>query len=293
VIGLAVFVIIAVTCLSHWEYINSRDVPAPSAAELRQHLTRATDWVFANSTQVATENNAMLWLFLWQAAKLGNNARLLDMANEYREHYAKGTVSQFFFDSSGSEQIARQPIHLSSQWADYQRLFVYGATCNESVRADPNVQALLTPSGCDAHLMWLRSPWCHTHQLMGLRFVQENHCEPGVETDQTIKAVQGSILAELRNDFRVEDAYLQKVLTLVESGRRQDIKPVWIRRILDAQRPDGGWDGVDILAQLPGGKVLAWDGGRLYPWIRPQPRSNLHATAQGIYLLALLLNDGT
>ena len=47
------------------------------------------------------------------------------------------------------------------------------------------------------------------------------------------------------------------------------------------------------LAQLPGGKVLAWDGGRLYPWIRPQPRSNLHATAQGIYLLALLLNDGT
>lgn len=103
---------------------------------------------------------------------------------------------------------------------------------------------------------------------MGLLFVQKNHCEPGVETEQTVKAVQNAILAELCTDFRVEDAYLQKVMMLVESGRRQDIKPIWVRR-----------------------RVLEWEGGRLYPQIKSPPPSNLHATAQGIYLLAMLLNE--
>ena len=126
---------------------------------------------------------------------------------------------------------------------------------------------------------------------MGLRLVQRNHCEPDDQTARTINAVQNSILAELRWDFRVEDAYLQKVMTLLESGRRKDIKPIWIKRILEAQRADGGWDGVDIVAHFPGDRVLAWEGGRLYPWPRTLPQTNLHATAQGLLLLALLLNQ--
>ena len=89
----------------------------------------------------------------------------------------------------------------------------------------------------------------------------------------------------------MEDAYLQKVLTLVESGRRQDIKAVWIRRSLAAQRLDGGWDGVDVIARLRGDHILMWTDGRLYPSIRPQPASTFHATAQGLYFLALLLQE--
>ena len=42
-----------------------------------------------------------------------------------------------------NQKLAGQPITLGPDWADYQRLFVYGATCNESVRADASVQALL------------------------------------------------------------------------------------------------------------------------------------------------------
>jgi hypothetical protein len=275
--------------LSYCEYRNSRDVPPPTEAELRAHLERATGWIFANSDRVSKDNNPMLWLFLRDAARLSNDARLSAMASEYQTRYVKGTLSQFFFDPGGSEQLAGRRITFPDNWADYQRLFVYGATCNNSVREDPAVLALLSHSGCDPHLMWLRSPWCHTHQLMGLRFVQQNHCEPNTETAQLVTTVQTSILTELHWDFRVEDAYLQKVLTLVESGRRKDVKPIWVRRILDAQRADGGWDGVDILADLPGNRVLLWEGGRLYPWVSARPASNLHATAQGLYLLALLL----
>jgi hypothetical protein len=275
--------------LSYCEYRNSRAVQPPSEVELREHFRRAVDWVLANRSQVSAENNPMLWVFVREAGRLTDDEHLLVMANEFQARYVKGTLSQFFFDSSGSEQLAGLHIVFRDDWADYQRLFVYGATCNDSARQDPGVLALLSPSGCDPHLMWLRSPWCHTHQLMGLRFVQRNHCEPAAETAQLVNTVQNSILTELRWDFRVEDAYIQKVLTLVESGRRNDIKPIWIRRILDAQRADGGWDGVDILAHLPGNRVLAWEGGRLYPSIRSQPTSILHPTAQGLYLLALLL----
>jgi hypothetical protein len=109
------------------------------------------------------------------------------MASEYQTRYAKGTLSQFFFDPCGSEQLAGRRLTFPDNWADYQRLFVYGATCNNSVREDPAVLALLTPSGCE------------------------------------------------------------------------------------------------------GNRVLLWEGGRLYPWVSAQPASNLHATAQGLYLLALLL----
>jgi hypothetical protein len=288
-IVIAALAVSAIAWLGYCEYNNSRAVPPPSEAELREHFERAASWMFTHAPGIATENNPMLWVFIDEAGKLTGNAQLLEMATAYQQHYTNGTLSQFFFDPRDSEKVAGQQIHLPYYWADYQRLFVYGSTCNDSVREDPEVLALLTPSGCEPHLMWLRSPWCHTHQLMGLRFVQKNHCEPGEETARTINAVQDSILAELRWDFRVEDAYLQKVMTLLESGRRKDIKPIWIKRILEAQRADGGWDGADIIAHLPGNRALVWEGGRLYPWPQTQPQTNLHATAQGLYLLALLL----
>ena len=80
---------------------------------------------------------------------------------------------------------------------------------------------------------------------------------------------------------------------LVESGRRKDVKAIWLRKIFDAQSPDGGWDDADVIAHLQGDLVLGWSGGRLYPWLLPRPVSNFHATAQGLYLLALSLkSDG-
>ncbi len=277
--------------LAHCEYANSRDVPPPSEAELRDHLNRASQWMLANAARISSEDNPMLWVFISEAGRLTGNAGMTAMAADYRERFTRGTISQYFFDSSGSEQLIGKAIVFPANWADYQRLFVYGATCNGSVREDPQVVALLSPAGCNPGLTWLRSPWCHTHQLMGLRFAQKNHCDSDEETARTVEAVQSSILAELRWDFRVEDAYLQKVMVLVESGRRKDIKPVWIRRVLEAQRADGGWNGVDVITHLPGNRVLVWQGGQLYPSIRTPPESNLHATAQGLYLLAMLVTS--
>jgi hypothetical protein len=272
------------------EQRNSRDVPFPTDTELRSSFSRAGAWVLSNRDSVLSENNSMLWLFVREAGRLSNDPRLASLAEQFQARYTRGTLSQLFFDASGIDRVRDMEIDLSDSWQGYQRLFVYGATCNRSMRSDPQVQALLSPSACESGHEWLRFPWCRTHQLMGLRFVQRNHCEPDEETARTIKTIQDLIVTELKWDFRVQDAYLQRVWTLVESGRRDEIKAIWLRRILSAQRADGGWDGADIIARLPGGLVVCWQGGNLYPHLRHMPASDFHATAQGLYLMALLLN---
>jgi len=272
------------------EYSNSRSVPLPADADIRSSVSRASAWMLAHREQLLNEDNPMLWLFVRDAARTSDDAGLLALAREYQSRHTDNSIWRYLFDPSGREQIARLAIRFPDDIPDYNRLFIYGATCNESVRWDPVVLALQSPAACDPHLAWLRNPWCRTHQLMGLRLVQKNRCESDTATAEAVAAVQSLILAELKWDFRVEDAYIQKVMMLVESGRRQDVKAVWLRRILAAQRADGGWNGVDVIAHLPGDRVLCWTDGHLYPQIITQRSSNLHATAQGLYLLALWLS---
>jgi hypothetical protein len=283
-IGLAGFI-----AFLYCEHQNSAEVAAPTPAQVRASFERASAWIERNRDAILRENNSMLWLFVREAGRLSGDPQLAALASEYQAQSTRGTISQFFFDPTGSEQIRGARIELSDDWQGYQRLFVYGATCNVTLHFDPDVVEMLSPSACDAGHAWLRNPWCRTHQLMGLRFVQKNHCEPDADTARTIEAAQAGILKELTWDYRVEDAYLQKVWTLIESGRRDQVKPVWVRRIIDAQQADGGWTGADIIASLPVGRAIFWEGG-LHPRIGLRPESNFHATAQGLYLMALLLN---
>jgi hypothetical protein len=285
----AVFAVILASLVIYWEHANSVVVPFPTDAELRYSFDRAAAWTVAHGAQLVDDNNFMLWLFVRESGRLSEDRRLLDLAGEYQSRHARGTVAQFFFDSAGPEQARNGHIELGETWQDYQRLFVYGATCNVEMSEQPGVLALLVPSACEQNLQWLRTPWCRTHQLMGLRFVQKNRCEDDAQTGQTIRAVQDLILGDLNWDFRVDDAYIQKVWTLVESGRRNDIKPIWVQRIMDSQRADGGWDGADIIVRLPGNRVLCWEQGHLYPRVIVLPASIFHPTAQGLYLMALLM----
>jgi hypothetical protein len=267
---------------------NSADVPFPSDSEIRTSFSRAAAWAISHRDQILNDDNAMLWFFVREASRVSADPNLSTLAQEYRSQH-KDSIWRFVFDPGGSELL--QTVHLSyPTLPDYNRLFIYGATCNNSLREDPDVVALLDRRACHTRLAGLRNAWCRTHQLMGLRFVQSNSCEPAAPTTETIRSVQDDILRDMRWDFRVEDAYIQKVMMLVESGRRRDVKAIWLRRVMDAQRPDGGWDGVDIIAPAPGGRVIGWGAdGRHYPELLTAPVTNFHATAQGLYLMALLI----
>ena len=288
-LGFAVSALAGLAWLLYCEHLNSAPADFPTDAQLRSSFDRSAAWIFQNRDAVLHENNSMLWLFVREAGRLSGDPQLTALAGEFQAQSTNNTVARYFFDPIGSERIRETDLALSEDWQGYQRLFVYGATCNIPLRFDPEVTALLGPTACEPGHAWVKNPWCRTHQLMGLRFVQKNHCEPDEDTARTIEAVQGGILTELRWDFRVEDAYLQKVWTLIESGRRNEIKAVWVRRILDAQQADGGWTGAYVVAHLPGGRVVCWQGS-LIPRIEPAPASNFHATAQGLYLMALLLH---
>jgi hypothetical protein len=67
----------------------------------------------------------------------------------------------------------------------------------------------------------------------------------------------------------------------------QAIHRIW-NRVRFTSQADGGWDGVDIIAPMPGGRVIGWVDGRHYPQLLTAPVTNFHATAQGLYLMALL-----
>jgi len=287
-LGLAAMVVVSVLAIWYCEHLNRARVAALTPTEARASFDRASAWIQRNREATLRESNPMLWLFVRDASRLAGDAQLEALANTYQEQSARDNLSRFFFDSSGRDQARSARLDLSG-WPDaYQALFAYGITCNGPLRFDPAVEQMLSPAACEAGHAWLRNPWCRTHQLMGLRFVQKNHCNPDEETARTIGTVQDGILSELRWDYRVEDAYLQKVWTLIESGRRSEVEPVWVRRILEAQEADGGWTGADVITPLPGGQALFWEGG-MRPRTGPIPRSNFHATAQGLYLMALLL----
>lgn len=107
------------------------------------------------------------------------------------------------------------------------------------------------------------------------------------EVESHLAVLRDRVLTQLTWDFRVVDVYMQRVLMLVDTGAIDQVKPVWIRRVVDAQDNEGGWSGFQPLVPMWGevsmgfsARVLGVQGNK----------ANFHATAQGVLLISLLLN---
>ena len=96
-----------------------------------------------------------------------------------------------------------------------------------------------------------------THQLVEIRLLQRSECGDPAQLDDTVLQLQQRITRQLLLDPRVVDAYMQRVLMLVESGAGALAKPIWIWKLVDAQQPDGGWSTFEPLLPL-GGRPLFW-----------------------------------
>ena len=73
---------------------------------------------------------------------------------------------------------------------------------------------------------------------------------------------------------------------LVDSGAYEQLKPVWIKRVLHAQNDDGSWDDLHPVISLGGGNVLAHTS--TLPRIS-KPKADFHATDQAIWLSSFLV----
>lgn len=139
-----------------------------------------------------------------------------------------------FFDKDYRPNVP--DIVLLSNLHDYQLLILYGLSCDSGLGIEPVIQQQLVPGFCSLHYL---HPRCITHQLTGLRFMQRSECSHDAKVRATIGTLQNVLVSELTWDFRVGDAYIQRVLMLIDTGAYDLVKPVWISNILKAQNDDG------------------------------------------------------
>lgn len=261
-------------------YTNNRAAPWPERAELQTALEATIGWMEANRETVLKQANPVLWWMVQQSAERTGDPRLRALFAEYHaQRLADGRNLwlPLFYPGRWVPFTDAEIAH----FPDYNLHFVYAISCDATLAEHPVVRPQLHADFCDRH------PWrpaCATHQLMGFRFMQRGQCGDPEAVRAEVAALQSRIVGQLTWDPRVVDVYVQRVLMLAESGATERIKPIWLRRVLAAQRPDGGWAGVDPLVSL-GSFTLSF-GPRGFSLA--QPRSDFHATAQGLLLLSLL-----
>lgn len=269
---------------SLWE--NNRSVQAPDKVELAASLDKAINWLEANMKENEEHKSPPLWWMIKQAAEVSGNRRLVSF---YKKHEGKllNTPSWYIwakmFDSNASVKLPELNALNNLPYYDY--LYLYGLTCDVEWGNEPEVQRQLNLELCTMHFL---QPRCVTNQLLGVRFMQRNNCGDPDQLEALIQGLQNLIVKDLTWDPRIIAVYIERVLMLVESGAIDRVKPVWIRRILDAQNIDGGWDGLDPVLRLPNGKVLGINNTML---VYRETRSNFNATVKGIWLLILLLDQ--
>lgn len=264
---------------------NNREVAPPSTEALLASREQATMWLLNNREKILSDQNPALWWMIGQSAQATGDVRLQSLYDEFLRRYRveqPQSVWGAFFDPVRfwSMQFAPQSYRSA---ADYQQFFLFGLSCSEQFIDEPVIVAQIEPDFCwRAHPL---RPACVTHQLMGYRFMQRTQCFRVPELDRKVAILQDSIVRQLTWDPRVVDVYIQRVLMLTESGASARVKPRWIQRILEAQLADGSWSSLQPLVPVGRGRYFGFVAtlAGLEPHV-----GNLHATAQGLWLMSLL-----
>ena len=267
-------------------YENNRDTAPVSQQGLKASLENATQWAVNNREAILEQNSAMLWWWIKRSAEISNDYRLLKLYKDYHQRYIDSNYASvwrpLFTQSVAPTNLPERLM----KFPDYNIYFIYGFTCDQTLAELPIVRAQMGDNFCaDEHPV---SPACVTHQLMGLRFRQQSQCGDRDAMAQQVSVLQSKIERQLTRDPRVVDVYIQRVLMLADTGAAEKLSPVWVSRVLEYQNVDGGWGGFQPVIGLAGGKSLGFSARSLTV---SEPKSTFHATAQGILLMTLLLNE--
>lgn len=266
---------------------NNRVVAEIKPDEIRQCRENAIRWVLNNKQRILSSDNYILWWMVHESALLTGDDRLFALMEEFDEirygDHPPSYVWHCYFDAHCTSHVdIMSMMHLP----DYNWLFIYGLTCSSDLR-----EMALVEEQMDTDYCWHTDPLCpscFTHQLMGFRFMQRKGCHDDISLSKKISTVQTYIQHQLFIDFRVVDVYIQRILMLADSGASDRIKPVWIRRVMNAQLNDGGW--TDFQGTIPLGNER-WFGFTRIGMGTRKPRGDFHATAQGLFLMSLLSKE--
>lgn len=252
--------------------------------ELHTALDRSVNWLQQNNAIIQNDHNSMLWWFLIQAADMQHYAALENIIAQYktnnRARYENSPWSYLITGHSNPYISA----YTLGKLPDYNIHIIYGFSCSRALASEDIIKIQTQTNFCWRHHPI--SPACTTHQLMGFRFMQRSGCEDPQFIADSIETLSDYIKQQSTYDFRVVDVYIQRVLMQLDSGHQEKINPRWVKRILHAQLADGGWGDFQPLIPLGGGKYFGFDAKGV--GIR-KPESTFHATAQGVWLMAMLL----
>lgn len=280
---LALLLVTAVLYAGYQLWQNNRAVDAPSRQSVSASLEKSIGWLVNNRESVLGQDNPMLWWFVKKSADTTRDERLHTLFLEYkRRHidpYPQNVWRNLF------EEYSKVPVEMwqFEHFPDYNLYFLYGASCSRNFEKEEIIRRQHETSFCDTYHPF--SPACVTHQLMGVRLVQQNRCLDSQTTQELVRALQEKIVNQLVWDPRVMDVYIQRVLMLAESGAGERIKSAWLQRVLEAQLPDGSWSGFYPVMPLGGGYHLGFPGNKVAV---SQVRGGFHATAQGVLLMSLV-----
>lgn len=287
-----IVVLASLGALAVWH--GNRDVAPVSVVDRQQSFQRAVSWMRAHEAQILKEDNAALWWFVQTAAERTG------------DEFLRGLVLRYLAASSADELtvgpwkrmlLPKAEVVLdmaSTRWMEpYQRFFHHALTCQPVVLDAGDSNVFLQSDACHPQSIqvWLKDPVCTTHQLVGVMLLQRVGCARPEELATLESDLLADIQEQMQLDVVVKDAYLQRVLMLLWRGGPDQVKPVWLHRVVLAQQADGGWVGGRQFPEWP-----SW----VQPWViraklalwwpshfTPVSSVDFHASAQGLLIAAL------
>lgn len=264
---------------------NNRDVPWPEKQQILASFESAVNWFHHNRENLLKVDNPALWRMIQKSADLTGDKRLQELFDTYHARYdAKNGLdySYLWFKKSGWVPVRYKEI---SDLDDYQQFFAYALTCDLGLGQEPVISAQQDSSYCNSFPF---KSSCITHQVMGLQLLQERDCGNAAKHAETILTLQHRIRNQLTWDPRLLDQYIQRVLVLLDTGALDQVKPVWIQRVIKGSLRDGGWPSNRKIINLPGDRELLFTRNFIG---LGHVRSTFHASAQGLLILAHLLRN--
>jgi hypothetical protein len=263
-------------------WVNNRNMPWPEEQDIHETYESAVGWLLNNRDIILKTDNPALWRMVQRSAVLTGDDRLQELFDTYYQRYeipGGRNYWRLLFKTKGWMPVRYEQI---KDHDDYQQYFIYAITCDAELGQEPAILAQNDPSYCDAFP--LRSS-CVTHQMMGIQFLQERECGNARELASTMSVLQQRARNQLVWDPRLLDQYIQRVLMLIETDDIEQVKPVWLHRVMNGMLDDGGWPHYRKILNLPGKRDLIFT--RNFIGLGAE-MSSFHASAQGLLILAHL-----
>lgn len=261
-------------------YNNNAEAEPATRKELQTSLDSAVEWLYDNKQTVTNIHNSALWWMIREASLITDNEELKQFYLDYKranlDIRPRNVWSPYFYDD-----YTPKIDHITDLYPlrEYQLFFIYSLSCSPNMSEEPVILKQFEADYCSNHFL---HPRCVTHQQMGVRFLNKKGCGDHRELADSLLDI---IEQEITWDFRTTDSYLQRALMLADGNR--PLKPIWVKKILDAQMDDGGWPDFYPFIEL-GSLHLGTSSTR--PTKGPRD-SDFHATAQAIWLITMLIEQ--